>query len=87
MTFERFQQLDRTDFSVAVRSREACYENREDDFAALHVAVGEDCGGEGEDVRDSGGGVGGEGGLVGDWDEALGGEHGGAGVDCCGLVE
>jgi len=81
MTLERFQQFYRFRFGRRVARRDARYENRKHDFAPVELARCENAVGEGEDVRDAGVGVGEESGLVGGGDQALAGEHGGAGVE------
>lgn len=81
VALERPQQLDGFDFRVGVRGRDPRDEDGEDDGAVVEAAFGEDGGGEGEDLRGARGGVGCEEGLVGAGEEALVGEHRGAGVE------
>ena len=81
MALEGFQQFYRFRFGRGIACGDARYENGEYDFAPVELARCENAVGEGEDVRDAGVGVGEESGLVGGGDQALAGEHGGAGVE------
>lgn len=81
------QQRNKLPFAIEIRGRDAGDEAGEDDFAAREIACIQNRSGEGEDLGCTGFGVGGQGGLGEGGEARLGGEHGGAEVEGCCVVE